>query len=69
MDELHQQRNGMRKISRKHLVIYIKKDVNATELEGISIHFNILIYQGHTGEFQQMDCTSILLILRTSTVL
>ena len=48
MSDMMQQQNGMRKISSKHLVIY-SEDMNITDLEGITINYNVEIYQGSTG--------------------
>ena len=49
MSENHQQRNGMRKISRKELLVHITH-LNTTVLNRIMIHYNVVIHHGNRGE-------------------
>ena len=52
MSENHQQRNGMRKISRKELLVYITH-LNTTVLNGIMINYNVVIHHENRGEICQ----------------
>ena len=45
----NQQRNGMRKISRKELLVYITH-LNTTVLNGIMINYNVVIHHENRGE-------------------
>ena len=48
----NQQRNGMRKISRKELLVYITH-LNTTVLNGIMINYNVVIHHENRGEICQ----------------